>query len=61
MFFFSLPPNTRREPETRTLEPAENNPQGIAASVIDLLKCPRPRLCKAINGLHQTESTYSLV
>lgn len=45
MFFFSLPPDTCRELETRDLEPAEDNPQGIAASVIDLLECLCPRLC----------------
>lgn len=45
MSFFSLPPDTHREPETGTLEPAKNNPQGVAASVIDLLECPRPQLC----------------
>ena len=40
--FRPIPAGSRRR---GTLESAEDNPQGIAASVIDLLECLRPQLC----------------
>lgn len=60
MFFFSLPPDTRRESEMNTEQRSVVCTWSTATNVIALPQCPSQTM-QAIVGLHQTESTYALV